>query len=94
MEVDAVARSIIADAGYGDAFGHGLGHGVGIDVHEAPRLTKGEETRLSTGNVVTVEPGIYLEGFGGVRLEDMVRVGEDGAETLTGSPMANELPVL
>jgi len=94
MEVDAVARSIIADAGYGDAFGHGLGHGVGIDVHEAPRLTRGEETRLSAGNVVTVEPGIYLEGFGGVRLEDMLRVGEDGAETLTGSPMANELPVI
>jgi len=94
MEVDAVARSIIADAGYGEAFGHGLGHGVGIDVHEAPRLTKGEEARLSAGNIVTVEPGIYLEGFGGVRLEDMVLVGEDGAETLTGSPMADELPVI
>jgi Xaa-Pro aminopeptidase len=94
MEVDGVARSMIADAGYGEAFGHGLGHGVGIDVHEAPRLTKGEETHLLTGNVVTVEPGIYLEGFGGVRLEDMVRVGEDGAETLTASPMADQLPVI
>jgi Xaa-Pro aminopeptidase len=94
MEVDAVARSMIADAGYGETFGHGLGHGVGIDVHEAPRLSKGEEAPLSVGNIVTVEPGIYIEGFGGVRLEDMVRVGEDGAETLTESPMPDELPVV
>ena len=93
-EVDAMARAAITDAGYGDAFGHGLGHGVGIDVHEAPRLSKGEETRLAAGHVVTVEPGIYLEGFGGVRLEDMVRVGEESAETLTGSPMAEDLPVI
>jgi len=93
-EVDAVARSMIADAGYGDTFGHGLGHGVGIDVHEAPRLAKGEETQLPAGTVVTVEPGIYLEGSGGVRLEDMVWVGEDMAETLTGSPMPEELPVV
>ena len=93
-EVDAVARSMIEAAGYGEAFGHGLGHGVGIDVHEAPRLAKGIEAKLVAGNVVTVEPGIYLEGVGGVRLEDMVLVGEEGTDTLTGSPMPADLPVI
>jgi Xaa-Pro aminopeptidase len=93
-EVDAVARTMIEAAGYGDAFGHGLGHGVGIDVHEGPRLAREIETKLQAGSVVTVEPGIYLADIGGVRLEDLVLVGEDGAETLTGSPMAEELPII
>ncbi len=93
-EVDSTARSLIAEAGYGAMFGHGLGHGVGIDVHEAPRLARDVETVLAAGNVVTIEPGIYLEGRGGVRLEDMIAVTEEGSVTLTGFPMAPELPVL
>ncbi len=92
--LDALARTLITEAGYGDNFGHGLGHGVGIDVHEAPRLARDVETTLAAGHVVTVEPGIYLEGFGGVRLEDMGAVGEEGGEVLTQYPMAPELPVV
>jgi Xaa-Pro aminopeptidase len=92
--VDAAARSIIEEAGHGEDFGHGLGHGVGIEVHEAPRLRRDDESELAAGNVVTVEPGIYLAGLGGVRLEDLFLVGGDGAETLNGSPLAPELPVL
>jgi len=93
-DVDAAARGLISAAGYGEAFGHGLGHGVGIEVHEAPRLGGGEETRLAAGNVVTVEPGVYLDGVGGVRLEDMLLVEPAGAETLTGAVMGEELPVV
>jgi len=93
-ELDATARAVIDEAGHGDDFGHGLGHGVGIEVHERPRLGQGEEVRLVAGNVVTVEPGIYLDGFGGVRLEDLMVVTEDGADTITGAPMPPELPVV
>jgi Xaa-Pro aminopeptidase len=93
-DLDAVARSLIEEAGHGDGFGHGLGHGVGIDVHERPRVAKGEETRLAAGNVITVEPGIYLDGFGGVRLEDLIAVTDNGARTLTGSAMPPELPII
>jgi Xaa-Pro aminopeptidase len=85
-EADAVARGIIADAGLGEAFGHGLGHGVGIDVHEAPRLAQESEDVLEPGNVVTIEPGIYLPGVGGVRIEDLAVVREDGLELLTSFP--------
>jgi Xaa-Pro aminopeptidase len=84
VEADAAARRVIEEAGFGEAFGHGLGHGVGVDVHEAPRLARESSDTLVAGNVVTVEPGIYLEGLGGIRIEDLVIVGEDGPEVLTG----------
>ncbi len=91
-EVDAVARDHIASAGYGPHFGHGLGHGVGIEIHEAPRLNPESDTILEVGMVVTVEPGIYLPGLGGVRIEDLVVVTDDGCEVLTQS--SKELRIL
>ena len=81
--VDRVAREIIEDAGLGERFGHGLGHGVGLEVHEAPWLHPERESVLAAGNVVTVEPGVYLPGLGGVRIEDLVIVTDDGPEVLT-----------
>jgi len=85
-EADAIARAIIDEAGFGDAFGHGLGHGVGVEIHEAPRLAEESEDVLEPGNVVTIEPGIYLPGVGGVRIEDLAVVREDGVELLTSFP--------
>jgi Xaa-Pro aminopeptidase len=84
-EIDAVARGMIEEAGHGDHFGHGLGHGVGLEVHEAPRLARSGTAPLVEGNVVTVEPGVYLPGVGGVRIEDLVVVTKGGCEVLTGT---------
>jgi Xaa-Pro aminopeptidase len=84
-ELDALARGIIDAAGHGEEFGHGLGHGVGLEVHEAPRLGPGAEGELAAGNAVTVEPGVYLAGRFGVRIEDLVAVTADGADVLTST---------
>lgn len=92
--VDQVARDIIAEAGYGDCFGHGLGHSVGLFIHEEPRLSPNGETVLEEGMIETVEPGIYVPGFGGVRIEDMVAVTKEGCVNFTHSPKELiEIPV-
>jgi Xaa-Pro aminopeptidase len=85
-EVDAVARAIIDASGHAEHFGHGLGHGVGLDVHEGPRLSKQGDTALQAGMVVTVEPGVYVPGAVGVRIEDLVIVTDDGAEVVSSLP--------
>jgi Xaa-Pro aminopeptidase len=85
-DADAAARAVIADAGYGENFGHGLGHGLGLLVHEAPALRPESEDVLAAGHVVTVEPGVYLSGVAGVRIEDLVVVTDVGAEVLTSHP--------
>ena len=84
--VDSVARERISEAGHGEEFGHGLGHGVGLEVHEEPRLSPLANGELRAGNVVTVEPGVYVQGSFGVRIEDLVIVGEDGVRNLSGFP--------
>lgn len=85
-QVDLAGRKVIEEAGYGDYFGHGIGHGVGLNVHERPSVGKTSEDVLQPGMVITVEPGIYIPGFGGVRIEDLVLVTEDGKKNLTSSP--------
>jgi Xaa-Pro aminopeptidase len=92
QEIDAIARDIITAAGHGEHFGHGLGHGVGMEVHEGPRLAKSGTEPLRAGNVVTVEPGIYVPAAVGVRIEDLVVVTEDGADVLSG--LSKELTVV
>lgn len=89
--VDEAARKVIEAAGHGDRFGHGLGHGVGLEVHEAPRLSKRSDDVLAAGEVVTIEPGIYLPGELGVRIEDLVIVTEDGHRNLSGLPKELQL---
>jgi Xaa-Pro aminopeptidase len=90
--VDAIARALIAEAGHGERFGHGLGHGVGLEVHEAPRLASRSEDTLAAGEVVTIEPGVYLPGRLGVRIEDLVVVTGDGHRNLSG--LGKELTVV
>lgn len=91
-ELDGLVRNLIKEAGYGDRFGHGLGHGVGLEIHEAPWLRSGGKDVLDPGTVVTVEPGVYLEGVGGIRIEDMVALTKDGCRVLPRTP--KELLVL
>ena len=90
-KVDAVARELIAAAGHGERFGHGTGHGVGLEVHEGPRLAVSSEDELRQGNVVTVEPGVYLPGRFGVRIEDLIVVTADGHRNLSGLPKELQL---
>lgn len=90
-EIDKVARDIIKNAGYGDNFGHSLGHSVGIEIHENPNFSSKSPDTLEKGNVITVEPGIYIEGFGGVRIEDVVVV---GAKTYNLTDFSKELIIL
>ena len=94
VEADNVARAIITEAGFGDAFGHGLGHGVGLEIHEQPRLSQLGKGELQSGMIVTCEPGIYLENWGGVRIEDMLVIEENGARVLTKAHKPREIVVV
>lgn len=85
-EADHIAREVISQAGYGENFGHGLGHSVGLEIHESPRLAPSDETILEPGMVVSVEPGVYIPGWGGVRIEDLILITPAGCEILTRSP--------
>jgi Xaa-Pro aminopeptidase len=91
-DADRASREIVTEAGYGDGYKHSLGHGVGLDIHEGPTLRSGSDDVLPEHTVVTVEPGVYVEGLGGVRIEDMVEVGAEGARVMPKTP--KELLVL
>lgn len=93
-QVDAAARQVIAQAGYGERFGHGLGHSLGLQPHEPPRLSPGETRSLSPGMVITVEPGIYLPDVGGARIEDLVEITAEGSRLLSHAPKPPELPIV
>ena len=90
-EVDKVARDVISEYGYGDRFIHSTGHSLGLDIHETPGLSIRDETVLEKGMVITVEPGIYLEGNLGVRIEDLVLITETGCEVLSDAAPAESL---
>ena len=92
FDADKAARDVIKEAGFGDCFGHGTGHGVGVEIHEAPNVSFRSKHTLHTGNIVTVEPGIYLPGEFGVRIEDMALITDEGCENLTHCP--KELVIL
>ncbi len=93
-ETDAIARNIISEAGHGDHFGHGLGHGVGMDIHEKPLLSpRAKDTPIAENMVVTVEPGVYLPGWGGVRIEDLVRVTPNAVDLLSFCPKIPIIPL-
>ena len=93
-DIDAAARDVITKAGYGKQFGHGLGHGIGLDIHEAPRLAANVKGVLEPGHIVTVEPGIYLPGVGGVRIEDDVLVTTKGHQVLCDLPKSLESAII
>jgi len=93
VAVDTIARDVIAQAGHKEHFGHGLGHGVGLEVHEGPLLSPLSEDTLEPRMVVTMEPGVYLPGFGGVRIEDLLVVTKNGSEVLTNLPKDRLLEV-
>ncbi|MGB7984375.1 MAG: M24 family metallopeptidase, partial [Terracidiphilus sp.] len=87
-EVDEAARGVLRKAGLAEAFSHSTGHGVGLEIHESPRIAAGETTRLLAGMVITIEPGVYLAGQFGIRIEDMVAVTRTGGKVLTPAPKA------
>ena len=91
-DIDAVARNIIAEEGYGECFGHSTGHGVGIDIHEEPRVSSRCDKLLVPGHIITIEPGIYVPGLGGVRIENTCAVTETGGRPLCGA--SKELRIL
>ncbi len=92
-EIDRACRAVLDDAGMGDAFVHGTGHGVGLDIHELPRVVSGSAVALEPGNVLTVEPGVYFAGFGGVRVEDLLVVTDSGCRPLTLHPKTSPVPL-
>ena len=92
-EIDGACRAIIDGAGMGEAFVHGSGHGVGLDIHELPRVVSGSTAVLEPGNVLTVEPGVYFPGVGGVRVEDLLVVTDDGCRPLSLYPKTPVVPL-